>query len=586
MSFQRIADKQSRAEQASLQALVNGFLREIDPGLWLQSEDGPRLQIELRHCKAVLCLEVLYASQTGPHEFGGIRVLDPLSGSQRATSAVQALCLVAQECAARLGRDADRKLPEFLRCVFNSNAEITAFMDHAAKDADLRDFLTAEQSVVFGHWLHPTPKSRDGMSNWQQKTYAPEWQGRFQLTWFAVDAGLFEEDSATTPVDQIVTDLLGQDSAFSLAPNERLLPLHPLQAEALRLDPEVASLLDRGVLRDLGPAGQEFFATSSVRTLYAPNCPWMVKFSIPVRLTNSLRVTKRSELRVGLLMARLLARLNFATDVPCFQILDDPAYANVRIPQRRESGFETIFRQNPFLQGKSNGIVNVAALTADPAVGATSLLATEILRLAQAEGQSRSTIARRWFDAYLDCMLVPLLTLYDRHGIAVEAHQQNALLDLSQGYPGRGFFRDNQGYFVTQEALPRLAALQPELAELDALVFEAEHIHQRFAYYLFVNQIFAVIRRLGRDGIVPETTTLAQLAQRLDDLAPHLTGAGAGFIAYLRSSPQLATKANLLTRFHDMDELQTAALEGMFIDMPNPLCRQTITMREVEDACL
>ncbi|WP_254695250.1 MULTISPECIES: IucA/IucC family protein [unclassified Leisingera] len=104
----------------------------------------------------------------------------------------------------------------------------------------------------------------------------------------------------------------------------------------LRLDPAVQALLASGKLRDLGAAGGDFYATSSVRTAYAPDCPWMLNFSIPVRLTNSLRVTLRSELEVGVSMARL-QRLEFTKLSPRFRIIDDPAYLTLDLPGRRDA---------------------------------------------------------------------------------------------------------------------------------------------------------------------------------------------------------------------------------------------------------
>ncbi|WP_217492098.1 ferric iron reductase, partial [Leisingera sp. JC1] len=167
--------------------------------------------------------------------------------------------------------------------------------------------------------------------------------------------------------------------------------------------------------------------------------------------------------------------------------------------------------------------------------------------------------------------LDPVLDLYDRHGIALEAHQQNSLLDLSTGLPTRGYYRDNQGYFIAEDALPRLSALEPSLADQPALVYPRAHINERMAYYLVVNQTFAVIRRLGCDGLVPEPALLLQLRQRLTSAASRLSGAGAEFARYLLTAPALSAKANLLTRARNVDELETQAQEGLFLQMPNPI---------------
>ncbi|SCZ64755.1 Siderophore synthetase component [Epibacterium ulvae] len=554
-----------------MQALINGYLREIDPAQFCQDQGRERLAIDLTHCGACLFLDVQYRSQTGPHTFGSADLVYHPLNQRHPAAPVQIICLIAQECAARIDASAEDKLPEFLRCIFNSNAEIETLLAYRSSNQPMETFLQVEQGLTFGHWLHPTPKSRDGMTFLHKQLYAPEQKGAFRLSYFAVSDDLVISDSAEVPPHHIVTSLLGHTDMPALLPNERLIPVHPLQADVLRKDPKIQDLLNSGNLRDLGLLGRSFYATSSVRTLYAPDCPWMVKFSIPVRLTNSLRVTLRNELQVGVLMARLLRKLDFATQQPRFHIIDDPAYATVAIPGQTESGFETIFRKNPFTQGQDIGIFNLATLTADPPPRAPSLLSAELHRLSHTLGTDLHDAAKRWFKTYLQCMLDPLLVLYDQHGIALEAHQQNALLDLSSGLPKKAYFRDNQGYFITRNALPRLQGLEPGLAQQPALVFDEEHIHKRFAYYLFVNQIFAVVRRMGQDGILTEDHALTLLRAHLTNLSPQFTKAAKGFIIYLLFSPYLATKANLLTRLHDMDELKTDAQEGLFLDIPNPL---------------
>ncbi|MFP3520836.1 IucA/IucC family protein, partial [Pseudomonas sp. SIMBA_077] len=76
--------------------------------------------------------------------------------------------------------------------------------------------------------------------------------------------------------------------------------MHPLQAEALRLDADVQPMLRGGLLRDLGACDAPFTATSSVRTVYSRSQPWMLKFSLPVQITNSLRRNRRHELDAGI----------------------------------------------------------------------------------------------------------------------------------------------------------------------------------------------------------------------------------------------------------------------------------------------
>lgn len=69
----------------------------------------------------------------------------------------------------------------------------------APADADL--FLTAEQSLLLGHPLHPSPKSREGLSEAESRLYSPELHGSFPLHWMAVDRSVLATESSWTEGD-------------------------------------------------------------------------------------------------------------------------------------------------------------------------------------------------------------------------------------------------------------------------------------------------------------------------------------------------------------------------------------------------
>ncbi|KOG47020.1 hypothetical protein ADK38_45915, partial [Streptomyces varsoviensis] len=77
--------------------------------------------------------------------------------------------------------------------------------------------------------------------------------------------------------------------------------LHPWQAREVRNRPAVAALFDAGLLHDLGPHGEPWHPTSSVRTVHRPGAPAMLKLSLGLRITNSRRENLRKELRLSLI---------------------------------------------------------------------------------------------------------------------------------------------------------------------------------------------------------------------------------------------------------------------------------------------
>jgi spermidine-citrate ligase len=456
----------------------------------------------------------------------------------------------------------------------DSHQQISAHVEQAlARPDHADDFIAAEQSLVFGHWLHPTPKSRQGLTFWQQETYAPEFHGYFQLHYFAARGDLVEQASAIAePAGAIADSLARQGSAdISLRAGETLLPMHPLQAQALLLDPDVEVMIREGSLRSLGAAGAMFTATSSVRTVYSADADWMLKFSLPVRITNSVRINRRNELDAGVAMARLIERRGLAAEFPTFRIITDPAFITLAIPGRSESGFETILRENPFKANRGRGVVTLAALTADPLPGQVSRLARLLARIHTIESGSISKIAATWFRRYLACAVAPLVHLYDLHGFALEAHQQNSLIDISKGYPRLGYYRDNQGFYLSEQHRPEIARTVPETETIGSLYFSETEINDRFAYYLIVNQVFSVISRMTHDGVAEEIHLLRILRQTLKALALELNGSGRNFLRHVLDQPRIGTKANLAIRLVDVDELSSTAGHSLYVSLPNPL---------------
>lgn len=579
------------AEQATLRAFLNCYLREVEPGIERShvAESGygsPEhvgsgpvacIELPLTSHQAALRVELNYRSLTGCHDFGRLWCCRSREDGWRPVEPFSAVLMLVHEiyrvfCRGDIEQLRSREL-ELLHRLTDSYRLMAAYVEARGSAPNVNTFIAAEQAVLFGHWQHPTPKSRQGMTDWQQKIYAPELEGRFALHYFAAAAGLVRHGSSRqTQVPAMVARLLGDDATrLASTDGKLLLPMHPLQAQALLLEPAVNALLASGQLCYLGPAGPEFSATSSVRTLYHPNLPWMVKFSIPVRITNSLRQNRRHELEAGGMMERLLSRTGFARRNPAFRMLHDPAYITLDLPGCDESGFEVIFRDNPFTDGDEQGVCTIAALTADPLPGQPSHLAALLERIALRDGDSTEIVSQRWFERYLDCALEPLIRLYDEQGIALEAHQQNSLLDVANGYPTGYYYRDNQGYYLSQRYQNSLGRLAPESVHIASLYYPDDQIRDRFSYYLIVNQVCAIISRLGHDRLVDEAALLAILHRRLEWLASTLNGAGRDFAHSLLHRPTIPAKGNLLTRLYDVDELEADNEQAIYTQLVNPL---------------
>lgn len=586
-------DPHAIAAAATFQSFANCYIREIDAGCaGCMALDGCEkrcldwyLTAQRLHLRAVLKAE----SQVGPKAFGplfsrqqgetGWQPIDPLWAVQ---------CLV-QDLSEKT-RDESRPCAglELMLRTLQSCARIADLAAQTAArplDNQPEGFLESEQSLTFGHWMHPTPKSLTGMSDWQSAVYAPEGGGRFALSYFAAPRDRVRTCSVAGDLNAIVGAMAGDlldDGA--LGDDEMLLPMHPLQAEALLLQPRIQALIEAGLLRPLGSGGVLFTATSSVRTVASDDCDWMLKFSLPVKITNSLRLNRAHELEAGVVMARLVDLLDLETRLPKLGFLRDPAYLTLDLPGSSESGFEVILRENPYRGANGEGVVSLAALTAPALPGRCQRLAALIERLANEAELAKTEAAHQWFDRYLDCAVTALVRLYDETGIALEAHQQNMLVDVYQGWPSKVIYRDSQGFYLSERHRPALTSALPELAEVSDLFYPDAEIRRRFGYYLVVNQVFAVIHRMGAEGLADEACLLTRLRGHLTALTKTLRGSGLDFVRHLLDDSTITTKANLGVRIAGIDELEGGAGASLYREMPNPLHPANLKTARLTDA--
>ncbi|MFB7916112.1 IucA/IucC family protein [Streptomyces sp. NPDC056061] len=532
------------------------------------------LRIPLPASGTALLVPVVHWSATGWHRFG----VPALEGAPAGAPSVDAVTV-----AALLGREADRdEGADMVARVADSVRRTAGFIaerrraPEAPAEADL--FLAAEQSLLLGHPLHPTPKSREGLSDAESRRYSPESHGSFPLHWMAVDRSVLATDSAWTDRGRPVSAaelLAARAEGLRLPANTAPLPLHPWQARDLAHRPEAAALLDAGLLHDLGPHGGHWYPTSSVRTVHRPGAEVMLKLSLGLRITNSRRENLRKELHRGVEVHRLL-RTGLAAQWhaahPGFDIVRDPAWLAVDGPDGEPvTGLDVMLRHNPF--GPQDDAVCVAALTAPrPWPGRTGMhsrLAAAVLSLAAATGRPVGAVATEWFLRYLDRVVRPVLWLDAHAGVALEAHQQNTLVLLDHhGWPVGGRYRDNQGYYFRESHRAVLERRLPGIGTVSDTFVSDAVTDERFAYYLGINNVFGLIGAFGAQRLGDEQVLIAAFRRFLVSA----TGLGSPLPGHLLDHAHLRCKANLLTRLHGLDELVGPVdTQSVYVTIANPL---------------
>lgn len=482
--------------------------------------------------------------------------------------------LLLRELSLRHGVPFNDELLAQIRDSVETVAAILAARNGRSPGGDgLARYAESEQSLVFGHAFHPAPKSRQGFGAEDRRRYSPEVRARFPLHWFAVRRDLLRQ---RTLLAQTAEGIVAAHAPPAPGPDHALVPVHPWQAGYALGLPAVRGALAEGALRDLGPLGDAYVPTSSIRTMFHPANPFFLKLSLNVRVTNCLRKNAHYELDGAVEVTRLLRGLKpeLLDPFPDLKVLEEPAFLSVDLPggdpAERTAATEAF---GLILREGVQGIV---------AAGATPLLAAALFADHDA-GVPRardlcSAIARRdrapypaaaeaWFAAYVERLLPPVLHALFARGVVFEPHLQNTLVAVRDGWPALVVLRDFEGVKLVEGRFDpgRVAHLAPRAQA--ALWYGEERGWNRVAYCLFVNQLGEAVDHLAGDD--------APLAARLWRLVRagiegyrtrHGPAASRDRLGDLLAGGPLPAKTNLLVRFAK----QADRCAG-YAPFPNPL---------------
>ncbi|WP_414752261.1 IucA/IucC family protein [Anabaena sp. CCY 9910] len=583
------------AEQATIHSFLNCYLRETNTGeiITTATKDADILEVfqntntkslfccQLTHQNIRLLIGIRYYSQTGRHLFNFPLYYQVDKGNLLELDYLTLATLITKELALTGGSNSHQD--ELILRVIQSCNHIENFVRQRRQDVEKlytfnSDFIASEQALVFGHHLHPTPKSRQSFADHELSIYSPELNGSFPLHYFRVHQSMVMEGSqlSQTATTLIKSELLADENVDHQFKNTycredeyALLPIHPWQANYLLQQPQIQQLIKQEILQDLGLVGRAYQPTSSIRTVYHPEAAFMLKLSLNIKITNSVRTNLYKELERSLEVHQILASAigqQLYQRFPDFQIIADPAYITLKIDGVAVDGFSTILRENPFLNNPQTDATCVVALCQDSILGNGSRLARIIEELAQQENRSTEAVSLDWFNRYLQIYLEPILWLYFTYGIGLEAHQQNSVVQLKDGYPEKFFYRDNQGYYYRRSYHQLLDNILPGISQKSQTICDDEVIDERLTYYLFFNNLFGLINAFGVAGLVDEELLLGELRNILSKYSEH------SLVSNLLSQSQLLCKANLLTRFHNLDELVgPVSTQSVYVAVDNPL---------------
>nr|WSX48264.1 IucA/IucC family siderophore biosynthesis protein [Streptomyces sp. NBC_00974] len=434
----------------------------------------------------------------------------------------------------------------------------------AAAEPPRDPYVRSEQSLVMGHPHHPAPKARGGAPAASWLPYAPEAYARFPLVFLGLREDQVVEEGgpgAAAAIDSLAAARGGPH----VPAGYRLLPAHPWQLDLVGGRRAVREAFADGRLLRLGTGRRPVWPTASIRTLYVPGGggpaegradaggafqagagtgdhvdvdgdgdgdgggDLFVKLSLDVRITNDVRRLWRHDL---------------------LKLRRTDAAVEAGFAELRRSGSRAAWLPDRGYRTAAFAFEELAVLVRDGLRPHREPGLTPLLAAALAEGYRGSPLAGTsdpagWWRAYLRQVVPPVLHLFARHGIVLEAHLQNTLVAVdAAGVPAQALFRDAEG-----------VKLLPDI--------ERGAAWQRLVYCLVVNHLTEVAGALAECH--PEAAAGLWPAARAEFRrfdAAH----GLPEIAALLAAPTLPAKTNLLLRWTRAD-----GAEARYLPLPNPL---------------
>lgn len=343
-----------------------------------------------------------------------------------------------------------------------------------------------ESAIHEGHPYHPCFKSRTGFSVDDHYRYGPEAGQHFQLHWLAVrrsclvqalpdsdDASFWINELGASHWSDLHQRLVNNGCHWG---DYTLLPVHPWQWHECRSHWQVA--LAAHDLVSLGEGGDEYVASLSVRTLINVSQPHKAQIKLPLAMVNSssLRIIESHSITSAPALSQwlqtIIDRDAYFSEQQPFGIQAE--YAGIRINEQAAEWCEewadylgVIFRQS----------VEELPLPLGHKKSPTTVLPVAALALIEADGLPfidpwiQRYGCHNWLNALLNTLLLPGWHLLVHHGIGLELHAQNSLLQHSDGWPvgllARDFHESLEyvpSYLADPSLAPDFSALHPNYA--------------------------------------------------------------------------------------------------------------------------
>lgn len=322
-----------------------------------------------------------------------------------------------------------------------------------------------EQWCINGHLIHPTPKSKQGLSIDDLVKYSPEAKKYFKLELVAVrrDLSIYNcnndmsyDDYMKTILKSDYEKLKDTFKDYHLSWEDYyIIPVHPWQySYILNNNIEILNnkvLTDKDLFKIKSDINIEGKALVSFRSLFLKGIGMFIKLPMEVQITSSRRHLSTRASHHAVYISKILSTIKQNNGVSSkFEFENE----NVSVHISKYIG--AIYRESiNYLTGGNSIVMPVAAFYENSPVNHGKTILEDLVDL-YAKANNFACIdeaVTSFFEKYVKLMTDDVVRLMTVYGIALEAHLQNSIIVLKNFSPEKVIIRDGEAINICLDRL-------------------------------------------------------------------------------------------------------------------------------------
>ncbi|PHA01886.1 IucA/IucC [Bacillus pseudomycoides] len=447
------------------------------------------------------------------------------------------------------------------------------FFEELKQYMSFDELLYIESLVIEGHPLHPSTKTKLGLSKEEVKRYAPEFEQVVPLYVLLVhkDVTVVTGDSFEKPVlYENLPDLYETASQILVSRGEKIKDyypflVHPWQYEHV-LTEEYGEDLEEGRIIPI-PYQLSSKATLSFRTMNLLELPYHVKLPVRAQATSAVRTVSPEITVNGPILSTLFDKI-YAKEKELSQsviVVRERVGATFTKNDDYHLGRNLAFilRESPNVYRQEGELLWVgASLTANNPLKEGEPIIVDMMRTYFETETIGKKEVFHYVAHYTEKVMIPLLQFVLQYGIALEGHMQNSIIVTKGGEVQRIFVRDLGGVRIHKKTLAKVVDIS-EIKEAVVFTDDMNEVYNKFIHSVLQNHFGDVLFTLAHSIDDVQEKELWRIVAAI--VADYMVDATEEQKAAIFAK-QIETKALFSMRIQDQ------AKSYLYTSFHNPLC--------------